>query len=200
MNNTIKKVLFGFLAYCVITLSIAILEGTIVTSKVPVSLPSLSIVNAGDGFVMAKGTWAKSSGDSLANVLQTSDIFCSKEKMECLVADASINNFFGRSLDVNVERYRIMEWTDSKVSYVNDTPLCVYYYYSIDRVAGSATALRTKKTSKETKGSPDCDAIDDTLKLVLRSGFDVWKEEQDKAKIPLLEGMLSVLLIWTKLF
>lgn len=194
----VNKVLVGLVIYVVLTLTLISIQDGIVTNRAP-AVPAHSFVEgSSDTFVMAEGTWAFASSESMHDPIQTTQIKCYKSKGECIMADGIVSsgNSYLRFLTTDITVHPILEWTDSHISFVNDSPSCVFYYYSIDRVSKAVTALRKKKTDTTGKKTEDCDALNEELRLTMRDGFDVWKEETEKAKSKPLEAVINALLFW----
>src|SRR5687767_15102947 len=82
-------------------IALGIVGALVVTSRVPVKLPSFSISDSATflkyRFVMARGTWTLES-DAQAFPLQTTKIQCDRDSLTCTVATAEVS--FGDMLSV----------------------------------------------------------------------------------------------------
>jgi hypothetical protein len=144
-------------------------------SRVPVNLPVWDSVSAlGDSHAVAKGTWVIESQQQ-AFPLQTTDIQCEKELRRCTMATATVMS--GDQLNLNVDFYEVISWDKSRIVFVNETPLCVRYIYTIDLATKATNAIRSKRASK----GADCAAIDQELRLSLKNGFHEGLKLQEEA-------------------
>lgn len=177
-----RKILFGIgitLLVVIVWAGVIYLATAVVKSRVPVSLgPSLSIHGGIGEFASAKGTWVI-EGQKQAFPLQTTEIKCYARLRHCFSATAEVAG--GDQLTVNLDSFEITEWTKSHVVFVDDSPLCVRYTYTINWAAKSATGIRHKRATPKVDSSLCLYITDQELRLSLRGGFEVWNPLQEKA-------------------
>lgn len=196
MIKTIRKFFIGLFVYAGVTWSLVTIEEQIIENRVPASPPSMTVDNYPEA-VIATGTWSIPPGEPLATPIQTTKIVCYRDLKQCAVADSYVSALGGYGTNFvhqDVTIYPVMEWTESKVTYISDQH-CVFHYYSIDRVSKTVSSLRTWKTSKVVGCSHD---NEEPTRFLLRDGPEVWLEERDKAKPPILSSIIAILLFWTK--
>jgi hypothetical protein len=147
--------------------------------RVPVELPFAFYVESVEGYVQAGGTWTI-EGDQQAFPLQTTEIDCWQPSRTCTSGTAQVS---ARDvLTVNIGRLPVIEWTDSHVVFVDESPTCVRYTYTINVATKSVTGVRQPKTVANGAGL-GCDELKSELRLTMRSGFDVWYP-LDQAALP----------------
>lgn len=149
------------------------LADTIIKLRVPVSLPPKNISFTSD-YVAIRGTWVI-EGEKPAFPLQTIEVNCFKSLHTCFSATAQV--MFGNLLTATTEQYEVIEWNNYRLIYVNDSPLCVQYFYTIDNITKSANGVRIKKKNTTT----DCSDLQNELRLSLEDGFKIHKDLEDKA-------------------
>ena len=198
MNNGIlilKRISIGLLVYVLTVIVLASIQDVIVSQKVPVSLPMSMYINRYDNHVFAKGTW-KIEGDLGATSLQTSTIQCDKLKNECTIATGVLDRFGGRAgLSVDLEHAPIMNWSANNLVYVVNDYDCVSYHYTIDWLTKSGTGIRTIKPEKIK--NIECSVLDKEVRLTLKNGDDVYKEEKKSAEAGIINTCLNILFFWT---
>jgi hypothetical protein len=74
----------------------------------------------------------------------------------------------GDSLKVDVSFHEIVSWDKSRVIFVDETPQCVRYVYTIDLVTKVANAVREKRKNADPS---DCAAVEQELRLSLKDGI-----------------------------
>jgi hypothetical protein len=153
-----------------------LLAATVAKLRVPVTLPSMSIVRV-DGLVRVQGTWTI-EGDSQASPLQTTEIDCWVESRTCQSATATISKS-GR-LDVLLKPLPVQQWTDSQIEFTDDSPLYVRYVYTINTATKSVSGIRQRKHTERDQAF-GCDQLEEEFRLTMRDGFDVWQPLNDAA-------------------
>ena len=109
--------------------------------------------------------------------LQTTQIRCEKQLRRCTSATAQVMS--GNQMTLDVGFYGIVEWGKSRIVFIDDSPVCVRYIYTIDLLTKSANAVRQKRDRPST-GNASCEGLEKQLRLTLRRGFEVWSAlEQD---------------------
>lgn len=167
-------ILFGLL---VLWVALVLFAGTVAQLRVPVDLSTFSVSAVGDDYVRANGTWVI-EGQKQAFPLQTTEIWCEREMKRCTSATAQVVE--GALMFVDLGLYDIISWEKSRIVFVDDSPGCVRYVYTIDPVTKFANGVRKKKTN--TDGAiGDCTAIDQELRLSLKSGFLVVNALREEA-------------------
>jgi len=152
---------------------------SIIEQRVPVSLPlSGHVLQLDNGYVRAEGTWTI-EGDDHAFPLQTTVIECWPERRECTAATAEVSSL--KMLNIIVETFPVVEWTRTTLVFVNDSPLCVRYVYTINLATKSVTGFRARRDQPVSSPIIDCERLASELRLTMRSGFDVWRRLQDDA-------------------
>jgi hypothetical protein len=160
-------VLFAVLAAWIATLALAF---AIVKSRVPVTLPLFAeLFSSGSEYVSATGTWVI-EGNRQAFPLQTTEIRCEARLKRCTVVTAEVG--FSDQLRVTIDFFEIVDWSKSRVVFVDDAPICVQYVYTIDLLTQSVNGVRQKRAPPPREGA-DCDLVRDQLRLRLAQGFDV---------------------------
>ena len=119
--------------------------------------------------IRAAGTWNSSA--ELASSINTSEIFCDREAMECVEARAEI--FSGNYLSVDLSTFEIESWTEREILSKPQISTfgCTQYSMRIDLVHETINATRsTIKTTDE------CEGVNEgTIHFQLISGLDVAK-------------------------
>ena len=147
-----------------------VMASAVVKSRVPVSLPpTIQVLALGESFVAARGTWVI-EGDKQAFPLQTTQIHCESELRRCTSATSRIG--YGDQMLVDIDFHEVTEWGRSRVVFVDDSPACVRYIYTIDLLTQSANAVRLKREKPLIKDA-SCEGLEKQLRLTLKGGFDV---------------------------
>jgi hypothetical protein len=159
-------------------MALLFLAGAVMESRVPVNLPYFSgITPIMDGYVKATGTWVI-DGDQQGFPLQTTEISCERDLKRCTSATAQV--MLGKQLSVHLDVYDIVSWEKSRIVFVDDSPTCVSYVFTMDLASKSVAGVRRKKPSEDEKQSA-CTTFDKELRLYLRQGTEVTKRLQDDA-------------------
>ena len=181
-----------FVVFCVLFSAAVLSTGAIfvmslyVDTQVPVSMSTfLDVIQSGDGFVSASGTWTRTDlngvDDSIASPLQTSKINCNKKERRCTKALASVS---GNTLMTDVVDYDIQSWTSNAIVMRRDYP-CSVELFTIDLNTRSVSGAghRTNDNQPLCKTSKTAKA-DWTYQLA--KGFDVyWNLRQKARPVPL---------------
>ena len=169
----LSKVL-GILALTIVGLvGIAVMHFTVIDQRVPVDLFGDGKVNIGQwdqGYVNAKGTWVI-DGERHGIPLNVSDITCLRDQKLCYIAEASVMEGFGKSLDADGSFVDIKRWDASTIEYQTDA-LCVSYTYVIDRATQKLIGRRLKKPNSNDDDDL-CKSASADLRLSFVKGFDV---------------------------
>jgi hypothetical protein len=184
--------IFSFFALLIALMSYLIL---IQEYRVPVSLGSRVMVTpVGNDYVAVKGTWTMEGlfNDTIMNPLQSSEIVCRKETGWCHESKAYVSD---RHLGVETEDYVIVSWTTSSVVMKNELP-CATELYTIDLNTKSVSGAghytnQNDANCKATWGAKRSNRREE-WKLRMRDGFDVWQEEQKKARPYLMRLIQSL--------
>lgn len=151
---------------------------SVVKARVPVDLPPfLSIVPVGDQYVSVEGTWVI-EGQRQAFPLQATEIRCERAMGRCSSATAQV--MLGDQMHVDLGFYDIVSWEKSRIVFVDDSPLCVRYVYTIDLISKSVNGVRTKRPQANPSAAP-CESVDKELRLTLKGGLEVTSALQDQA-------------------
>ena len=192
----VKKILirtgYGFLIYIVTIIVLIYISESIKIMGVPVQLPGFSLYESKD-FVSVKGTWVIEGGDQY-RPLQTSNIECNHSTNQCKEVMGSIEPNNSRLLFVELDTYDIVEWTDQHLTYVNNSPICVFYRYTIDWSTKSVTGIRVKR--KDKVDDKDCEVLEDELRLTLKDGLEVYSKQSEKFTPRIISRLLDLLLFW----
>ena len=149
-------------------LAIVFVAAAVVADRVPISLsPGIIVVAVGDSYVLASGTWVI-EGQTQAFPLQTTEIRCERELRRCTSATAMV--VLGKQLHVDVSFHDIVSWEKSRVVFVDESPSCVQYVYTIDLATKAVNGVRKKRVGGGAP-APDCSSLDDQLRLSLKNGF-----------------------------
>jgi len=168
-------ILLALFAAWIATLIVA---SAVVKVRVPVSLPPTAYVySLGDGFVSARGTWII-EGEKQGFPLQTSEIRCERDIRRCTAATAEVG--YGDQMHADLDFYEVAEGGESRIVFVDDSPACVRYIYTIDLLTQSANGVRMK-LDKPRIATADCERLEKQLRLTLKGGFEVWNELQTDA-------------------
>jgi hypothetical protein len=168
-------IICGLLALWVAT---ALVAGAVMQSRVPVSLPPFMSVEAvGDQYALAQGTWVI-EGQKQAFPLQATEIRCERPLGRCSSATAQV--MLGDQMHADLGLYEIVTWEKSRIVYVDDSPLCVRYVYTIDLVSKSVNGVRTKRP-QASPSAGTCGSYDEELRLSLKGGFEVTNALQHDA-------------------
>ena len=164
-TKVIVGCIFFFMAaliYKLITITLILLHAS------PVTLPPNNLYihynKAESGHIQAEGTWFI-KGQEQAFPLQFSTIECHGETKSCSGATAIVMG--GDMLHVFLDSFKILEWSDTHVSFVDSSSFCVDYLYEIDLIQEKVTGIRKKKNSTQS-----CSGMDATLYMELRNGID----------------------------
>lgn len=185
-----RKLLIGSgiaLGLLVLFITGVAISNWMIQDRVPVKLMSNFTVNGGQHYAVATGTMVI-EGERSAMPLQMSEIKCFAHSRECMVAQAMIapNKF----LYVMVDSYPVIEWTDSHLVF-GEAATCVTNTYTVNWVSKSVTGLRIR--NKNPKQGVDCSAIvHDELRVTMRDGFDVWQEENVRARPAFIKAMSAL--------
>lgn len=188
---TIKRKLFLIAGVAVVGLAALIvalaISSWMIQSRVPVKLLSVLTVAGDREYATATGTMV-TEGEHSAMPLQVSEIKCYAQARECIAGTAMIA--FKDSMYVAVDVFPITEWTDSHLIF-KDISACATLTYTMSWVSKSVTGIRVK--NKNPPPGVDCAPIQiKELRITLRDGLEVWREEERKAQ-PALIKMLSVI-------
>ena len=176
-----------FIAFVV---AVALIDGVIIDTKVPVSLPFFFVSNIEDaGLVQAQGSWTIEGGSDYYP-LQTSTIRCDKRRKECITAQGYVSPGSTPLLNVDIDVSPVIEWTDNHLVYTNTSSKCMNYVYTLDWATKSGTGKRTKKPNMVS--NDDCKKFDNELRLTLKDGFKIWRDETKKAEPKILKIILDV--------
>lgn len=146
--------------------------------KTPVHMSSLATVfkypQTNPSSVIVKGTWLpdhtprKMSWD----VIQTSEIYCSKELNACHEAIAFVSNNTNL-MESELKEFRILKWTDTSIVSIREG-LCFNHILTIDLVTEKANSI-IKST-----GDAKCEPVEE-VSFSMVNGWDVyWKEYSSK--------------------
>ena len=172
----------GFL----ILLSILLITGLYIETKVPYYLPFFSVSKDYNGYVFVTGSWKRTQykDDILNTPLQTSNIVCHKNTVTCIEARA-FTYLGGKELQSKVFEYTITKWANGEIEFIKDLG-CVVEKFTINLnskvVNGSGYNLANK----------DCIANDEKWSYTMVNGFDIYFEEQKKARPYLMKVILSL--------
>jgi hypothetical protein len=109
----------------------------------------MNVFSYDDSYAVAEGTWVIENEKS-AYPLQTSKIICSRQTKICTVATAKV---FNSMLFVDNDSFGIAEWNRGRIVFLDDSPSCVTYIYTIDTLTKSVQSIRQKR--KEPKHTSD---------------------------------------------
>ena len=157
------------------------LTGVVASSRVPVDLPPFSIYQHGDVAMLAQGTWVIEGHDQ-GNPLQTTKIFCEKERRTCTVAHAevSISGSY-KFLNVDSRELPITEWGKGHVVFTDEGRGCERYIYTLDANTKSVTGVRRKREKAELI-DPACKTLQSNeLRMTLKNGTEVHSDLIKKA-------------------
>lgn len=189
MKKTILKIGVGLLIFIFLIGAVIFVDSAIIKDKVPVMLPSFSIHGDKD-FAFATGIFTI-EGESEFFPLQTSLIRCSRFRKECIVAMGYISTIGDGILNVELDVSPVIEWTDNHLIFANDSSICMSYHYTLDWSTKSVRGIRTKKP--DMKNAEDCKGFKDEMRLTMKDGFDVWKDEEKKAEPLFFKLILDLL-------
>lgn len=162
----IKTISLKILLVLVVWIIFIIITMTVVKLRVPVNLPLFDLTLE-EELVTARGTWVI-EGDKQAFPMQTTKLWCEKESHSCFSARAEIG--FGDQLYVEMDHYPITEWSNSQIIFIDNTPSCVSYIFTIDLHTKSVTAIRYKQ---EKPIYANCEGVKDELRMSLKDGYSV---------------------------
>lgn len=173
----------GFL----LLLFILLITGLYIETKVPYYLPSFTVSKDYNGYVSVTGSWKSTQykkDDILSAPLQTSHIVCHKSSASCIEARA-FNYLNNKTLQSKVFEYTITKWGNGEIEFINDSG-CIFEKFTINLnskvVNGSGYHLANK----------DCIANDEKWSYSMVNGFDIYFEEQKKAR-PYIVKVISSL-------
>lgn len=173
----------GFL----ILLSILLITGLYIETKVPYYLPFFSVSKDYNGYVVVTGSWKRTQykkDDILNTPLQTSNIVCHKSTSTCIEARA-FTYLGGKELQSKVFEYTITKWANGEIEFIKDLG-CAVEKFTINLnskvVNGSGYHLANK----------DCTANDEKWSYSMVNGFDIFLEEQKKARPYIVKVILSL--------
>jgi len=176
------KKLYAGLCFLVFFLSLLILVlwifGLKKELKTPVHISSLATVfkypQTNPSSVTVKGTWLPDHTPRQMSwdVIQTSEIYCSKELNACHEAIAYVSNNTN-SMESELKEFRILKWTDTSIVSIREG-LCFNHILTIDLVTEKANSII--KSTGDTK----CDPVEE-MSFSMVNGWDVyWKEYNSK--------------------
>lgn len=181
-------VLFSLLLFFIVGIAIST---WMIQDRVPVNLLGNFGVYGNKYNAVATGTMTI-EGERSATPLQTSEIKCSSYDKQCVVAQAMITP--GKYLYVMVDSYPVTEWTGSHLVF-GDEAACVTNTYTINWVSKSVTGIRVR--NKTPKAGVDCSAIlTDELRITLRDGLEVWREEERRAYPAFIKTLVAIMSIF----
>lgn len=172
----------GFL----ILVSILLITGLYIETKVPYYLPFFSVSKDYNGYVFVTGSWKRTQykDDILNTPLQTSNIVCHKNTGTCIEARA-FTYLGGKELQSKVFEYTITKWANGEIEFIKDLG-CAVEKFTINLnskvVNGSGYHLANK----------DCTANDEKWSYSMVNGFDIYLEEQKKARPYIVKVILSL--------
>ena len=178
MRHRVIRTVIVFLGILILWIALMFLAGAVTQSRVPVNLaPFSSVTPLLDGYVNATGTWVI-EGDNQGFPLQSTEIHCERELKRCTSATAQV--MMGTQMYAHLDTYEIVSWEKTRVVFVDTSPSCVSYIYTIDLATKSVSGVRKKKPNA-TGALGDCSTYDKELRLSLRGGLEVTKKLQDEA-------------------
>jgi hypothetical protein len=144
------------------------------------------------GYVIATGTWTMLN-DRIGDPIQSSEIHCVKATSLCHEAVARLVN--GQYLAVELYNRNIESWTDRAITFEDNSPTCVRYRYTIDRILNQVAARRVRVEPTP----PACDKVAANLQMSLVDGFAIWRQENDRNRptILIFFAALGLLIIAT---
>jgi hypothetical protein len=160
-------------------------SAAVLKHRVPVRVPVFSDAYArSNTFASMKGTWVI-EGEKQDFPLQTSSIICSAKTNHCTAATAIVR--FGEELVLELDQYEIVEWTESRIVFVDDRPGCIRSSFTVDLWKKLVTELR------ERRAIPGCEKHPESLRLEMVSGWRVNRELEKDAmpwfgRFPMLPG------------
>jgi hypothetical protein len=170
-----------------ILLFILLVSGLYIETKVPYYLPFFSVSKDYNGYVTVEGTWKTNKydkNDILSTPLQTSKIVCHKSNASCVEARA-FTYMGGKQLQSEVFEYTITKWANGEIEFIKDLG-CAVEKFTINLnskvVNGSGYHLANK----------DCTANDEKWSYSMVNGFDIYLEEQKKARPYIVKVILSL--------
>lgn len=194
-----KKLLWTFLLSSSLIGALAafiFIMNLMLKASVPVSMPFFSL-STDDlnwnkyGYVVAEGTWVMEKPDVMYSPFLANNIVCIKKDGVCRDSEASVNaNGDTAYLKINVDEFPIIKWDDTQIVYVNDSPECVSYIYSINRATKQVNGIRKPKAAIDSESCKNLQKNEIKLKLV--DGFEIWQEQ--KAKNTNMFATLSILI------
>lgn len=168
-------------------LFILLVSGLYIETKVPYYLPFFSVSKDYNGYVTVEGSWKSNKYDKtdiLSTPLQTSKIVCRKSNASCIEARA-FTYMDGKQLQSEVFEYTITKWANGEIEFIKDLG-CAVEKFTINLnskvVNGSGYHLANK----------DCVANDKKWSYLMVSGFDIYLEEQKKARPYLMKVIFSL--------
>jgi hypothetical protein len=176
------------------TVAMFLVGALIIGSQVPVRIAIGGMVVDGawdQGYVSTEGTWTI-EGAQQAFPLQFTVIRCFKQYGHCTSSQAEITH--GGTLDLFVEQFEITKWDKTTLAFVNNSPVCMDYVYTIDR-----STRRTFGTRKPKKDAPEhCKQMLDQrdLKLTLVNGFTVWQQLHADASARIMPFVWCTIALW----
>lgn len=167
------------------------ISAALVANKVPVRLASgFFYLDKWDSYVTARGTWTI-DGQKSGIPLQATEIACFRETMTCDVAQAEI---FMSMLTASYHAYQVTRWTDELVTFIDTSPICFRYTYSIIRTSKSAVGKRAFRNDADATLCEEFDKKD--LQLTFQNGFDVWRSLDEQARAEHLPWVWAALGVW----
>jgi hypothetical protein len=172
MKRVLKWVLIVFVAW----VALIVAAGAWISNKVPVSLPMRSMfTDSWDrGWVQATGTWTIEN-DKQAFPFQTSEIDCRRDEGVCRESRASIGG--GDTLQVDSDAHKIVKWDAHTVVYVNESPTCAQYKYTLNRATKTVIGVRERLQSND----PICSNLTERLVLNLSDGLKLTIQAREDA-------------------
>jgi hypothetical protein len=146
------------------------IAATIAQFRVPVNLPPLYISSGfTETHATVKGTWV-TEGQRQAFPLQTTQIYCERELKRCTTATAQV--MLGEQMYAHLDMFEILSWDKNLIVFLDNSPRCVSYTYTINFAGNSVTGIRKKK-QKSVSTPDDCASLDQEIRLSLRGGFEI---------------------------
>ncbi|MBB6189315.1 hypothetical protein [Rhodanobacter sp. MP7CTX1] len=122
-------------------------EEVIVQAHEP-STGNLFDMQSNGNMVSAEGQWFRSdSGSPL--VSNATAIQCEKDTKTCIEAQTTLLNYDVRTAYASISVYDITEFTDTSVTYENDSAICATYRVHIDLAQKRVTASTDLKQTSE---------------------------------------------------
>ena len=178
MRHTVIRVALFIFSILILWVALIFLASAVIESRVPVNLvPFSSVSQFSNEYVSATGTWVI-EGHNQAFPLQTTQIQCERKINRCTSATAQV--MIGGQLHAHLDTYEIVNWEKARIVFLDDSPTCVSYIYTIDAASKSVGGVRRKKQDA-TGVLDDCAKFDRELRLSLRGGLEVTRKLQEEA-------------------